>query len=128
ALAGTGIGPRPLAANRKRPAVTIAAIAPDVPQAGDVLLDLAAESTFDEIILVEDADDLRQFLFRQVLGATVRVDAGFLQDLPAVGRTNAIDIRKAHPCRLVRGDVHTCDTGHCLLQGSNRLCEADVSP
>ena len=55
--------------------MTRAAEAPDVAQAGDVLLNLPPQRAFHQIVAVEDADDLGQFLFGQVLGPPLRVSA-----------------------------------------------------
>src|SRR5258706_3466292 len=84
-LAGAGVRAGALAADRERAAMSMAAIAADVAQAGDVLLDRAAQSAFDQKALVDEADDFRQFLFGQVLGAPLAVDARFLEHLSAVG-------------------------------------------
>src|SRR3954447_13106020 len=105
-LAGAGVGAGALAANGKRAAMTMAAIAADVAQAGDVLLDRAAQSAFDQKALVDQADDLGQFLFGEVLGAALAVDAGFLQHLAAIGAADAVDVSQADPDRLVGGNIH----------------------
>ncbi len=60
----------------------------------DVLLDLTTQRAFDQEALVDDADDLGQLVFGQFLGAALRVDAGFLEDRPAVGRADAVDVAK----------------------------------
>src|SRR4051812_27822414 len=111
-LTGAGVGAGALAANGERAAMTMAAIAADVAQAGDVLLDRAAQSAFDQKALVDEADDLRQFLFGEVLGAPLAVDACFLEHLSAVGSANAVDVGQADPDRLVGGNVHARDTRH----------------
>src|SRR6516225_7455417 len=54
-LAGAGVGARPLAAHRQAAAVPQPAVALDVLQAGDVLLDLTAQGAFDGVIAVEEA-------------------------------------------------------------------------
>src|SRR5258706_9873959 len=111
-LAGAGVGAGTLAANGKRAAMTMAAIAADVAQAGDVLLDRAAQSAFDEEALVDQADDLGQFLFGEVLGPALAVDACFFEHLAAVGAADAVDVGQADPDRLVGGNIHAPDTRH----------------
>src|SRR5579859_1614445 len=105
-LAGAGVGTRPLAAGRKRPAVAVATIAADVAQPGDVLLDLATQRAFHRILPVDDADNLGQLLFAQLLGPALRINAGFLEDRPAVGSADAVDIRQTDPDRLVVWNVN----------------------
>src|SRR5947208_11215209 len=78
-LAGAGVGAGALAADGERAAMSMAAIAADVAQTGDILLNRAAQSAFNQKALVDEADDLRQLLFGQVLGAPLAVDAGFLE-------------------------------------------------
>ena len=112
AFAGAGVGAGALAADGQRTAMAVAAIAADVAQAGDVLLNLASEGALDGKFLVDDAADPGQFFFGQFLGPAVGIDAGLLEDGAAVGWTDAIDVAKAHPDGLVVGDVNACDTGH----------------
>src|SRR5580765_1371461 len=92
--------------------MTIAAIAVDVAQPRDVLLNIAAKRAFDEERAIENADDLGQLVFAQVLGAALRIDRQFLEDLAAVGAADAVQIRQADPDRLVGRNVYACDTGH----------------
>src|SRR5262249_21287695 len=53
-LAGPGVGPRPLAAHRQSAAVPEAAVTTDVLQTSDILLGLAAQRSFDRVILIQD--------------------------------------------------------------------------
>src|SRR4051812_22871167 len=92
--------------------MTMAAIAADVAQASDVLLNGSPQRTFDEEALVDEADDLGQLFFGQVLGAPLAVDACFLEHLAAVGAADAVDVGQADPDRLVGGNVHARDTRH----------------
>src|SRR5256885_11416733 len=62
-FAGAGVRACALAANQKRAAMTVTAIAADLAQTRDVLLNRAAQSTFDQHVLVQDADDLGQLCF-----------------------------------------------------------------
>src|SRR5687768_9226938 len=75
-LSRAGVGTRALSADGEAAAVTVAAPAPDLAQPRDVLLDVAPQGAFHQERAVEDADDLRQFLFAHVLGAALAVDAG----------------------------------------------------
>src|SRR5207248_11685701 len=52
-LAGTGVGAGALAADRERAAVPVAAVAADVAQPRDVLLDAAAQGALDQEALVD---------------------------------------------------------------------------
>src|SRR4051812_26254942 len=82
-LAGTfsrsRVGAGALAADGEGSAVAVAAIAADVAQAGDVLLDRAAQRAFDEHALVDEADDLGELFFGELLGPAAAIDAGFLE-------------------------------------------------
>src|SRR5258705_7224147 len=104
----------------------LVAIAADVAQAGDVLLNRAAQSAFDEEALVDEADELGQFLFGEVLGAPATVDAGLLEHLAAVGSANAVDVGEADPDRLVGGNVHARDTRHNRSSFFSRLTSGAV--
>src|SRR5205823_3294132 len=90
-LARAGIAPRALAPRREAAAVTVAAVAADVAEARDVLLDRAAQRALDQHLLVEQPDDLRQLFFRQLLGAALGIDAGLLEDRQRVARADAVD-------------------------------------
>src|SRR5689334_11567165 len=93
-LTGAGVGTRPLTARRKRATVAIATIAANIAQSGDVLLDLPAKCALDRVLPVDNADDLGQFLFGQLLGPALGIDPGFLEDGPAVGAADAVDVRQ----------------------------------
>src|SRR5436853_6992932 len=75
-LAGAGVGPRPLAAHRQAAAVAQAAVAADVAQPGDVLGHLAAQGTFDGVLLVEDTRQPADLVVGQLARPPLRVDAG----------------------------------------------------
>src|SRR4051794_25360815 len=114
ALAGAGVGTGALAAGRERTAVAGAPVALDVTQPADVLVDLAAQRALDQVRPVDDADDLRQLLFGQLLRAALAVDRRFLQDGAAVLRADAEEVREADPDGLVVRNVYACDTGHWI--------------
>src|SRR5436309_2647207 len=92
--------------------MAVAAVAADVPQPLDVLTDLSAEGAFNQNAAVDDADDLGQFLFTQLLSPALRVNGRLLEDLLAVGAPHPVDVGEADPDRLVRRNVDACDTRH----------------
>src|SRR5262249_18951418 len=67
ALAGARVGPRALAAHRQRAAVPHAAVAADFHQPLDVHRDFLAQVAFDPALLLDDAADLPDILFGQIL-------------------------------------------------------------
>jgi len=85
----------------------IAAVALNIAQAGNVLLDRPAQRAFDGEIPVDDADDLGQLLFGQFLGAALKVDPGLAENRFAVGPADTINVGEADLDRLVRRNVHT---------------------
>jgi len=87
--------------------MTIAAPASDVAQTRDVLLDAATQRAFDQEPRIDDANDLRELFFGQILGAALAVDAGFLQNRIAVRRADAIDVAQADANGLVRRNIDT---------------------
>ena len=92
--------------------MSVAAIAADVAQSGDVLLDRAPQRAFDQHLLVDQTDDLCQFFFAELFRATLRIDARFFQKLQRVRRPDAIDVAKADLNFLIGGDIHASNTGH----------------
>src|SRR3954466_12244999 len=60
ALAGPGVGAGPLAADREALAMTEPAIAADVAEPGDVLLDLPAELPFHRVFVIQEPGELGQ--------------------------------------------------------------------
>src|SRR4051794_3449188 len=73
-LSRAGVRSRALTSHGQRAAMTIAAIAADVAQSRDVLLDRATQCAFDQHLLVEQADDRGQLFFGKLFGATLGVD------------------------------------------------------
>src|SRR5690606_33897959 len=66
-------------------------------------------------IRVDDAGELRKLIFTELVGTGVPIDLSFLKHRGGVDRANAIDVTKRDLDRLVVGDIHTCDTWHCLF-------------
>ena len=89
-----------------------ASVTADVAQPGDVLLNISPQSAFHQIAAIENADDLGEFLFGQILGKPLKLDAELLQNNLAVGPTDAVEIGQADPNLLLRRNINTCDTGH----------------
>ena len=56
--------------------MTDAAIAADVSQPGDVLLNLAAQRAFDRVFAVEDVGEAGDVFVAQFLGLAQRIDVG----------------------------------------------------
>src|SRR4051794_34051424 len=89
-LAGPGVGPGPLAVDREPLAVPQAAVAADVAEPGDVLLDLAAELPLDDVLVVEQGRQLGQLVLGQLAGALVGIDRGPLAELRREERPDPI--------------------------------------
>src|SRR5690606_22991581 len=89
-LAGTGVGPGALAAQRQAAAMAQAAVAGQVHQALDGDADLAAQVALDGVLgdLGAEALDLG---LGQVADLGRRRDAGGLADLPRTGTADAVD-------------------------------------
>src|SRR5262245_11344120 len=114
ALASPGVGAGPLAAHRQAAAVTDAAVAADIAQPGDVLLNLPAQRALDRVgvVAVEDVRDAGDLLVAQLLGAALRIDPCLLAQFQGQRRSDAVDVTQRNVRRLVVGDVNTQDTRH----------------
>src|SRR6516164_3682144 len=111
-LAGAGVGPRPLPPHRQTAAVPEAAVALNVFQTSDVLLDLAAQRPLDRVLAVQNGRQPGDVFVGQVLGAALRVDAGLLAQAQGQRRPDAVDVPQRNVRRLVVGQVNTQDTRH----------------
>src|SRR4051812_40338504 len=89
-LAGASVRTRALAADREATAVTHAAIAGDVAQPRNVLLHLAAELTFDRVILIQERGDAGDFVFTKLAGMGLRIDSSFVAELSRGPWTDAV--------------------------------------
>src|SRR5262249_6908062 len=89
ALAGPGGGPCPLPAHERVAAVADAAVAADLHQPLDVLLDLAAERALHRVLAVEDGGDAGDLVVGQLLGPAERIDARLLAHLQRPRRPDA---------------------------------------
>ena len=66
ALARAGVAPRPLASDGQPPAMPIAAVASDILEPLNVLLDLPAECALDDVTGIDDRGYLADLLVRQL--------------------------------------------------------------
>src|SRR5690348_13745840 len=80
-LAGPGVGPGPLAADRQALAVPQAPVAADVAEPGDVLLHLPAELTLDHVLVVQQVRQPGQLVLVQVASPLLGVDGRLLAEL-----------------------------------------------
>src|SRR5947209_1253628 len=107
ALAGAGVGPGALAADRQALAMAGAAVAADVAQPGDVLLLLPPQLTLDGILAVEDARDAGDVFLVEVARLALRVHLRLGADLQGGGRADAPDVAQGDVRRLVVGQIDT---------------------
>src|SRR3546814_1408672 len=99
-LAGTGIGPDALAAQRQAATMAQAAVAGQVHQALDGHADLAAEVAFDHVLADFGAQAL-DFRLGQVTDPGRRIHAGGFAKFLRTGTANAVD--------ALRSDEHTAE-------------------
>ena len=92
ALASACIGTRALAADRQTAAMTNAAIAADISQPRDVLRHLATQLPLDNVILVQQGRDPRDFVFAQLAGTDMRIDARLVAQLSRDLRANPVQV------------------------------------
>src|SRR5205085_11058280 len=114
ALAGAGVGMGPLATNGKAAAVTQALVAADLHLALDVLLDLAAQVTFDLEVVVDVGTKLVHFVVGEVTDPRVGVHAGGRADLLGLTRANPVDVGEGDDEALFARDVDASYTSHRL--------------
>src|SRR6185436_14047125 len=112
ALAGPGVGARALPADGQTLDMPKSAIGLDLLEPLDVLHHLAAELAFDHVLSLDELVDLRDLLFGELFRALAPVDLGLREELLRDVRPDAVDVRERHVETLVRGDVHSADTGH----------------
>src|SRR6201999_3036730 len=112
ALAGTGVGLRPLTADGQTAAPPQAFVAADLDLPADVGVDLAPQVTLDAVVRLDVVAELDHVLVGQVLDAEVRADARGLQQLLGAGTADAVDVgqRDLHP--LFAGEVDASNSCH----------------
>src|SRR5258707_672895 len=117
-FAGTRVRVRALAAHRKIPAVTNAAIGLNFNQPPDVHLDLFAQIAFDPAFLLDRLANVVDFLFGQVANLLRVIHAGFFSQLFRPLPPDAVDGGQANPQPLLNRKINACYTCHatCLLK------------
>src|SRR3546814_15107013 len=108
-LAGTGIGPGALAAQRQAATMAQAAVAGQVHQALDGHADLAAEVAFDHVLADFGAQAL-DFRLGQVPDPGRRIHAGGFAKFLRTGTANAVDAMQPDPAMLLGRQVYPCTT------------------
>src|SRR3546814_3606050 len=117
-LAGTGIGPGALAAQRQAATMAQAAVAGQVHQALDSHADLAAEVAFDHVLADFGAQAL-DFRLGKVKEHGRRIHAGGLAKTLRTGTANDVEDLQHEPDILLGRQVDTCNTRH--TRAPNRL-------
>ena len=111
-LAGTSVRVSALTANGQTTTMTKTTIATDFHEALDILRNFAVQVTFGGEVLLDIVAELGEFVFRNVLDASVRVDTGFGQDLLRGGKADAVNVGQADFNALVARKVDTNETCH----------------
>src|SRR3569833_2485238 len=112
ALAGAGVGVRPLTADRQALAETQATVTGQVHQPPDVHGRLAAKVAFDAVVAVDRLADLQHFGIGQLIDPARIFDAHLVHDLLGFGLADAMDVLQRDDDALVSRNVDACDTGH----------------
>src|SRR6185437_10185102 len=112
ALAGAGVGVRPLAPHRQALAVAQAAVAGQVHEPLDVHGRLAAQVALDGVVPVDRLADLQHFGVGELVDPARIFDAHLADDLPRLGRADAMDVLQRDDDALVSRNVDACYTGH----------------
>src|SRR6185312_5686461 len=115
ALAGAGIGMRPLAANRKPTPMPQAAVASKVHQPLDVHRHFTPEITLHAIIPINQLTDAKHLLIGKLVDPTLIRDAKLLTYLGGLRGADAIDVAKPDRHSLVGRDIHAGNTRHARL-------------
>ena len=112
-FARTGVGLGPLAADGQAAQMANAAIALDGLKAFEIHADLAAQVAFNDVFaILNGMDDLRELLFRKVLGANARIDVGMGQDDFGIAGANTVDVTQGDFDSFVRRNFDADDTCH----------------
>lgn len=113
AFASASVGLRALATDWEAATVADAPVAINSLEALEVLLDFAAEVTFDEdAVGVDGLDDFVELFGGKVFCADIGVDAGVFEDLFHVAGSDAVDVREGGFDAFVARDVNTEYTRH----------------
>ena len=89
-------------------------VAADFAQTLDVHSGLAAQVTFDQVVMLDCITQLSFLLFSQVLNTDVRVNASDFQNLGSTSRADAVDISQRNFNTLLAGKIDTRNTCHIL--------------
>jgi hypothetical protein len=111
-FSGSGIRLGSLTADGQAAAMSRTAIAVDVFQPLDILLNLATQRSFNGVVTVEDRGQSGQVVVAQFLCLALGIDAGLIAQMQSRGRTDAVDVAQRNMCGLIVRDVHTQDTRH----------------
>ena len=115
ALAGARVGLGALAADREAHAVATTLVAADLDLAADVRLDLTSEVTLDLEVGFDLVAKLDQLLVTERVNASVRVDAGGLEQLLGAGTADAVDVGESDLDALVAREVNTNEACHVVV-------------
>src|SRR5690606_1478519 len=101
ALARPRVRPGPLPANRQPAPMPRPAIAVNVSQAGDVLLDVPAELTFGLVVLIQDGIDAGDVVVREIARLRLRIEPEGEAQLDRLRAPHAVEVLQRHEGRLV---------------------------
>ena len=87
-------------------------VAGNVFETGNVLGNLPAELTFNDVVLVEQGRHAGQFVLVEITGVAQRVDARLMAQLAGNPRPDAVKILQRIDRLFFRGDVDAEQTGH----------------
>ena len=111
-LARASVRVRTLAANGQTATMAKAAVAADLHQTLHVLGNLTMEVALDGEVVLDVVTQLRELFLGEIVGAGVRVDAGFREDLFGGREADAVDIGQTDLDALVAREVDTNKTSH----------------
>src|SRR5690606_15577996 len=126
-LARAGVGLRALPANGQALAVTKAAVAADVTQAGHVLLNLTPEHALHGVLPVDHARDVGDLVLGEVAGALLRIDLRLLAHLQRVARADPVQVAQADVNLLVVRNVDAGNAWHGVSRKIGRNPQAVAS-
>jgi hypothetical protein len=93
-FAGASVGLRTLSTHGKTLTVADSAITSDFAKTGNILINLTAELTFDDVVVVEQRGQTRDFFLFKVLGANRRINTGLTAKFAGGLGADAIEIRQ----------------------------------
>ena len=84
--------------------------------------DLPAKLAFDDVVLVQQRGDPRHFVFAQLAGVGLRIDARLVAQLAGRLRTDAVQVRQRNDRRTIVRNINTQQTRHNLLRSDCGRC------